>query len=121
MKMEKAVSLARRVCGDSKVVELPISSRNPRRIIKRLEFVGGPEKYCLVICRGLSCELCVFPEKPVFTVELIRDSDVLSDLKHRVPIVIGYCCGSVIVKGLWKGSRIIVDNINCSQSFGIEG
>ncbi|NOZ31082.1 MAG: hypothetical protein GXO68_03940, partial [Crenarchaeota archaeon] len=55
-KLDKA-SLAR--------LDLPIISRNPNRIARRLVFTEGLGFYWILLCSGLSCRACGFKEKPV--------------------------------------------------------
>ena len=114
MKKEEAVRLAERLGSKSpRVLELPVKSRHPSRLSKRLQFDKCAIGYCIIVCRGLSCVLCVAPEEPVLRIMRVPQRDVLSDLVHAVPVVRVECCGGVAAKGEWSGSLIVIDEFHC--------
>lgn len=94
-------------------LDLPIVSRNPNRIARRLVFTEGLGFYWILLCNGLSCRACGFREKPVIRVERVRERDVLSDLVHVVPRVLIECCGRIVGRGDWRGSRIVLEDLDC--------
>ena len=102
-------------------INLPAESRYPSRLVRRLEPVGGRWGYWLLLCRGLRCRLCGFPEKPHIYVDRVEAEDVLSGLRHRVPRIVLECCSRRIIVGEWKASRIRVEEIDCPVELGPEG
>ncbi len=102
-------------------IDLPAESRYPSRLARRLEPVEGRWGYWLLLCRGLRCRLCGFPERPRVYVERVRAEDVLSGLRHMVPRIVVECCSRRSVVGEWMGSRIRVDRVECPLELGPEG
>ncbi len=100
---------------------LPLKSRYPNRLLRRIRFAKGGSGYWIVLCKGLSCRACGFPEEPTVTIEHVVERDVLSDLRHRVPVVTLRCCGEVVGRGVWDGSRIVLEDIACWVEFGAGG
>jgi len=114
LRREEAVRLAERLGAASpRVLELPVKSRYPSRLSRRLRFDRCAIGYCLVVCRGLSCILCLAPEEPVLRIMRVPQRDVLSDLVHAVPVVRVECCGRIIATGEWRGSLIVIDGFDC--------
>lgn len=104
-------------------VELPLASRNPNRLERRLSFTEWFGYYWIILCSGLSCRACGFREKPVVRIERVRDRDILSDLIHVVPRITVECCGRVVAVGEWRGSRIVIDGFDCDvlvRPYGVD-
>ena len=105
---------AKRILGvEPPLVQLPVKSRNPSRLARRLRPVEALGGYWLLLCRGLGCRLCGFPEEPVVVVRRRVVDDVLSGLRHRVPEVVLECCGRVLGVGRWTGSMINLEDLEC--------
>jgi len=94
-------------------LDLPLKSRNPNRILRRIRFTRGILGYWILLCRGLTCYACGFTEEPKVSLKHVIERDVLSDLRHRVPTVIVECCGEIVGRGVWDGSRIVLDRLDC--------
>ncbi len=110
---------ARRMLGvEPPLLRLPVQSRNPSRIVRRLRPVEALGGYWLLVCRGLGCRLCGFPEEPRVVVERRLVDDVLSGLRHRVPEVRVECCGRILGVGRWTGSMINLDGLECPVEGG---
>ncbi len=103
-------------------VELPLASRRPGRIVERLSRLaraGG--LYWVLLCRGLRCVACGFPEAPRVRVERSVERDVLSGLRHAVPRVVVECCGRVVAESRWDGSRVVLESFVCPVGVTGEG
>lgn len=105
---------ARRLLGvEPPRVDLPLRSRNPSRLARRLRPAAALGGYWLLVCRGLRCRLCGFPEEPSVRIERVLEEDVLSGLRHMVPVVRVECCGRMLAEGRWEGSVINLEDIEC--------
>ena len=107
--------LAERGVRDPPRLELPLRSRYPHRLARRLSSParGIDGAYWFLVCRGLRCWPCGFPEPPRVRVERVLGDDVLSDLRHPVPRLVVECCGRVVAVSRWDGSRVVVEDIEC--------
>jgi len=116
--LEEALKLAG---ARDKRLQLPAESRNPGRLAERLRPEPGRRGYWIIVCRGLACRLCGFPEEPRVRVERALAGDELSGLRHRLPRIVVECCGRVIARGEWRGSRIVVEDYWCPVEAGPRG
>ncbi len=98
-------------CG--KRIELPVQSRNARRVAERLKPVECGEEYVLIVCRGLECRKCVFEEEPSIIVGKTWVNDPLSGLRSRLPVVEARYKGRVIWRAVWRRGMLVVDRIEC--------
>lgn len=101
-------------------ISLPVYSRNPGRLGRRLRFTQALGFYWVIVCRGVSCRLCGFREKPTFRAVMVEERDSLSGLRHRVPSPIVECCGRIVSRGGWRGTRFVLDGFDCDVIVGHE-
>ncbi len=114
MRRDDARSLAIKLGAQyTKIISLPIKGRNIKKLIKKLEFFPCIKGYCLIICKELSCQLCWLPRKLEFKIIRVKQKDILSNLTHIVPKLVGQCCNFKVVVGEWKGSVVEISSINC--------
>lgn len=111
--MDMLSELVEELGGAPARITLPLASRNPGRLARRLSFTRGHGYYWIILCRGLSCRACGFREEPIVRVERIREKDILSGLSHPVPRLVVECCGRVVGVGEWRGSRIVLEDLEC--------
>jgi len=107
--------LEERGVRDPPRLDLPLRSRYPGRLARRLENParGSDGNYWFLVCRGLKCWPCGFPERPRVRVERVVAEDVLSSLRHGVPRLVVECCGRVVAESRWDGSRVVVEDLEC--------
>ncbi len=109
---------------DAKVIRLPLRSRNPRALIRRLKpiyYVYRDRVYNMwIVCSDIKCIICIV--KGIYRVEIsrIKVSDRLSGLRHNVPLIRGISGGKMIWSTKWDGEALVVDNIECDAVFNRE-
>ncbi|MEB2837313.1 MAG: hypothetical protein GSR80_000523 [Desulfurococcales archaeon] len=104
--------------GRPRIVRLPLQSRNPSRIARRLEplQVKRPLKaLAWLVEKGASLYACLWPPGE-YRVETLRRPayDRLSGLKHTIVAEVrGIIGGAIAWRARWRGDRLVVDGIAC--------
>jgi len=104
--------------GRPRIVRLPLESRNPSRIARRLEPLRVREPIralAWVVEKGASLYICLWPPGEYRVEALKRPAyDRLSGLRHAIVAEMrGIVGGAIAWRALWRGDRLVVEEIEC--------
>ena len=105
----------RSLCNTVKWTRLPVESRDPSRLARRMEPVRCLEGDVLALglCEGIDCYLCLWSGVYKVSYDRIYADDVLSGIRHWVRVPRGIVDGRIVWEGSWRGDRFRIDHVEC--------